>query len=121
MIRADDRGSRSYPMEWDRGGVGKPWRRQGTLACLFLCRERRDENCSRGNHSGGLGQPSRWQLHVDIVKIRGFTIYRFGGAREAAGSWGRVASSHYTGMAKNGCPRKRIKIEFFLALAYFHL
>jgi hypothetical protein len=42
---------------------------------------------------------ARWHFYVNTVKTRGIIIYRFGGAREAAGSWGSVASPHYTGIA----------------------
>lgn len=36
-------------------------------------------------------------------------------AREAVGSWGTAASPHYTEIGEAGCPRKRLKNEFFWA------
>jgi hypothetical protein len=42
------------------------------------------------------------------------------GSLGIAGSWGIPASLHCEGMLEAGCGKKRLKNEFFSALAYFH-
>jgi hypothetical protein len=51
-----------------------------------------------------------WHLKVNKKNDRSKAMYRFGGVREAAGSWGTLAFPRYTQMAEAGCPPPWLKI-----------
>jgi hypothetical protein len=57
-------------------------------------------------------------LDINSGKIRGITVYRFGGAWDAVERWDRVASLHCEGNGETGVPKKA-KTRVYLRLSLF--